>query len=247
MIAIGVLKNWQVISTQSLPLPGTTKPVILAGHSIGVMTCLTYCKVFPEALGSRVAKLILVHGTYTNPVRTTSKAWLHTALQKTILEPLCHVMIWLSPLFRVMNWMSYLNGSAHRSTERDSFSGNETRGQLDFITRYYCKAAPDVIARGMLAMLQYDATETLAEINVPTMVVAGRDDKTCTLEASRHMAATIPNAELVVIESAKHCGFLEFNEQFKEAILRFTAGDGSEVHSDRKPRSLAGALRLSGE
>jgi pimeloyl-ACP methyl ester carboxylesterase len=219
---------------------GNNKPVILVGHSIGVMICLTFCRLFPGALGIRVAKIILVHGTYTNPVRTTSNAWLHTALQKPLLEPLCHLMIWLSPLFRMMNWISYINGSAHRSTERDSFSGNETRGQLDFITRYYCKAAPNVVARGMLAMFQYDATETLASINVPTLVVAGRNDKTCTLEASRHMAATIPQAELLVIESAKHCGLVEHHEQWKEAVLSFTADNSREAQGGGKPKSMAG-------
>lgn len=69
-------------------------------------------------------------------------------------------MIWLSPLVRVLNWLSYINGSAHRSTERSSFSGRETRGQLDFLTRYYATSAPDVVAHGMLGMLRFDATES---------------------------------------------------------------------------------------
>ena len=150
----------------------------------------------------------LVHGavldssggcTYTNPVRTTSNAALYTALQKPILEPLCHLMVWSSPLVRLMNWLSYLNGSAHRSTERDSFSGKETRGPLDFITRYYRKAAPDVLARGMLAMFRSDATDVLGLLRVPTLVVAGDQDGTCRPEASRHMAGAIPGATLVTL------------------------------------------------
>ena len=38
--------------------------------------------------------------------------------------------------------MSYLNGSSHRSTDRDSFSGQETREQLNFLTRYVLKDSP---------------------------------------------------------------------------------------------------------
>src|SRR5437879_5474749 len=34
----------------------------------------------------------------------------------------------LAPVVWLMNWLSYLNGSAHRSTERSSFSGRESRG-----------------------------------------------------------------------------------------------------------------------
>lgn len=165
-----------------------SRPPVLVGHSIGTMIALTYCKLFPEALGTRVRGLVLAHGTYTNPVRTTTKAGLYTALQKPVLEPLCHLMVWLAPVVRVLNWLSYLNGSAHRSTERDSFSGKETRGQLDFMTRSYCKAPPDVVGRGMLAMFRYDATTALPDITVPTLVVTGDRDSTCLPEASRFMA-----------------------------------------------------------
>lgn len=45
------------------------KPAILKGHSIGGMTTLTYCKQYPRNLGTKVAGLVLVHTTYTNPVR----------------------------------------------------------------------------------------------------------------------------------------------------------------------------------
>lgn len=199
------------------------RPVVLVGHSIGVMITLTYCKLFPEALGTRVRGLVLAHGTYTNPVQTTSKASLYSALQKPLLEPLCHLMVWLSPLVRVLNWLSYLNGSAHRSTERDSFSGHETSGQLDFLARYYCKAAPDVLGRGMLAMLRYDATDTLGRINVPTLVVAGDQDSTCLPEASRYMAEAIRGARLVTMSAAKHCGLFEYHEQFHAAVTDYLA------------------------
>ena len=50
------------------------RPAVLVGHSIGGMITLTFCKEFPEALGTRVAGLVLVHTTYTNPVRTTQMA-----------------------------------------------------------------------------------------------------------------------------------------------------------------------------
>ncbi|HEX2212505.1 MAG TPA: hypothetical protein VHH12_03420, partial [Mycobacterium sp.] len=110
----------------------------------------------PESLGRRVAGLVLVHTTYTNPVRTTRWAGLLTALQKPVIEPLLHLTIWLSPLVWLMNWLSYLNGSAHRSTRTQSFGGTETWGQLDFAARYMPHASPAVLARGMFGMLAYD-------------------------------------------------------------------------------------------
>ncbi len=205
------------------------RPATLVGHSIGGMILLTYCRLFPEAIGTRVRALVLAHSTYTNPVRTTEKAGLYQALQKPVLEPLCHLMIWLSPLFRALNWLSYLNGSAHRSTERSSFSGRETADQLDFLTRYYCQAAPDVVAHGMLAMFRYEAADVLPRISVPTLVVTGDQDRTCRPEASHVMAQTIPGADLAVLAPARHCGLFEHHGEFHSVLARFLAAHGGAV------------------
>ena len=199
------------------------QPVVLLGHSIGGMISLTHCKLFPQAMGVRVCGLILVNTTYTNPVRTTSMAGLKMALQKPVFEPLLHLTIWLSPLVRVMNWMSYWNGSAHKSSESSGFSGKETRGQLDFVASYTPRASPAVTARGMLGMLRYDASDTLRTVSVPTLVITGDKDSVCKPEASEHMRATIPRAELVTFSPAKHEGLLEHHEKFSEAIRVFVA------------------------
>lgn len=122
---------------------------------------------------------------------------------------------------RVMNWMSCLNGSAHKSSESSGFSGKETRRQLDFVARYTPRASPAVTARGMLGMLRYDASGTLRTISVPTLVITGDKDSVCKPEASEHMRATIPAAELVTFSLAKHEGLLEHHGKFAEAIRMF--------------------------
>ncbi len=197
------------------------RPVVLLGHSIGGMIALTHCKAFPQAMGARVCGLVLVNTTYTNPVRTTSMAGIKSALQKPVFEPLLHLTILLSPLVRLMNWLSYLNGSVHTSTERSGFSGNETRGQLDFVASYTPRVSPAVIARGMLGMLRYDATETLRGISVPTLVITGDRDSTCKPEASERMRAEIPSAELLTLSPAKHQALIEHHEKFSEALRAF--------------------------
>jgi len=199
------------------------RPAVVVGHSIGGMIALTYCRLFPEALGRRVGGLVLAHSTYTNPVRTTSQSAFYTALQKPVLEPLCHLMVWLAPLVWVLNWLSYLNGSAHRSTERSSFSGRESYGQLDFQARYTVKAWPGVVARGLLAMFRYDATHTLAQVGIPTLVVAGDRDEVCTPEASAVMSRAIPGATLLTLRPARHCGPFEQHGQFNSAVQEFIA------------------------
>jgi pimeloyl-ACP methyl ester carboxylesterase len=197
------------------------RPAILLGHSIGGMITLTFCRLFPQALGQRVAGLTLVHTTCTNPVRTTQMAAIKTALEKPLLVPLLHLTIGLWPLVWLMNWLSYLNGSFHRSTHKSAFAGTETRGQLDFAARFLPHDRPDVLARGMFGMLHYDATATLATIPVPALIVAADKDVTCLPEASEVMNREIPGSTLVVLAPARHMGLVERNDRFDAVVAEF--------------------------
>ena len=197
------------------------RPAILAGHSIGGMTILTLCKTFPALLKRKVIGLILVHTTYTNPVRTTKMAALFTPLEKPVLIPLMYLTIAAWPLAWVLNWLSYINGSAQRSTHKSSFAGTETRGQLEFITKYQAKARPDVLARGMLGMTKYDATAALASIGVPALVIIGDKDTTTLPEAGQFIASAIPNAQLATLAPAKHMGLIEHHNRFNELVANF--------------------------
>lgn len=197
------------------------RPALLLGHSIGGMITLTFCRLFPEALGTRVAGLVLVHTTYTNPVRTTQGAKLFTALERPLIVPLLHLTIWLSPLVWLLNWLSYLNGTAHLSTKQSGFAGTETWEQIAFATSFQPLASPAVLARGMFGMLAYDATTTLGTINIPVLVVPGDRDPVCKPEASEHMHQGIRSAQLAPLLPAKHMGLLEHNQNFAVRVREF--------------------------
>ena len=197
------------------------QPAVLVGHSIGGMIVLTFCKAFSPSLSQRVAGIVLAHTTYTNPVRTTKRAAFYTAIETPVLIPLLHLTIALWPLVWVMNWLSYLNGSAHRSTHKESFAGTETRGQLDFFARFMPRGRPDVLARGMLGMIDYDATATLKTIPVPTLVIVGDQDSTTLPEAGEYIKRHVPRAELETLSPAKHLGLIEQHGAFDKLVAEF--------------------------
>ena len=199
------------------------RPALLVGHSIGGMIILTLAKALPETIARKVSGLLLVHTTYTNPVRTTSMAALYTAIEKPVIVPLLYLTIALWPLVWVMNWMSYINGTAYRSTKKSSFAGTETSEQVEFVARLMPQARPDVLARGMLGMIGYDATATLSTIGVPVLVVAGDQDTTTLPEASQFMAKSVPHGRLVTLSPAKHMGLIEHHAQFDRLVSEFAA------------------------
>jgi pimeloyl-ACP methyl ester carboxylesterase len=200
------------------------RPAILLGHSIGGMIILTLCQRFQDMLGNQIAGLIIVNSTPTNPLKTMLLGKLWMALQKPLIEPLCYLTIGLSPWVWLTNCLSYLNGSAHWSTEFQSFARTETRGQLDFATRYLVKTSPAVAARGSLAMLHYDATDILAQIEIPVLVVAGDCDPVTKPEASRQIKQAVRDGHLFIMKPSKHLALLEHNEEFSRIVNNFCAG-----------------------
>lgn len=198
------------------------QPVILLGHSMGAMILLTFCRLFPEQLEQRVAGLILVDGTYTNPLKTTILSKLLLALQKPVLQPLLYLAIALSPLLHLVSWLSYLNGSTLLTTKISGFTGRETRGQLNFSSLIGLKAPPGILARGVLAMFKFDEAATLPQLSVPTLFVVGKSDIATRPFASDRMNRNVPDSELRAISPGGHMALMERNQLFAEIVRDFS-------------------------
>lgn len=83
-------------------------------------------------------------------------------------------------------------------------------------------ATPQGIAaasRGMAA--RADATDLLAHISCPTLVIVGEEDALTPPSTARNYAAQIPGAQLVVIPHAGHLSNLEQPQAFIQAIRQF--------------------------
>jgi pimeloyl-ACP methyl ester carboxylesterase len=199
------------------------RPALLVGHSMGGMAVLTFCRLFPEALGPRVAGLTLLDSSFTNPARTTTFAGFFAAVQRPLLEPLLHLVTWTWPVVWLMNWLSYANGLAHLSAMLTGFAGTETRGQLDLATRYNAQTPPAVLARQNLAMFRYDATEVLGRLRIPVLLLTGHIDRMIVPQTIRRMRQAIPSARLETLEPAGHMALFERHERLEVSISDFAA------------------------
>lgn len=73
--------------------------------------------------------------------------------------------------------------------------------------------------RGMAERL--DHTEILGNINVPTALIFGEDDKVTNLETAEKMHTEIQNSNLFIIKNAGHYSNLEQPEQFNASLSDF--------------------------
>ena len=91
--------------------------------------------------------------------------------------------------------------------------------------------APDVLRS--FADARYGGIEVedrLKDVGSPLLVLAGRHDRTCVVEAAASMAEQIPGARLEIFEDSGHMMFVEEQRRFLDLVADF-ALEGSEAVS----------------
>jgi pimeloyl-ACP methyl ester carboxylesterase len=97
---------------------------------------------------------------------------------------------------------------------------------------------------------EWDVSDRLAEVAVPTLVLHGRHDRIVPVDAGgAPLAAGIPDARLVVMEHSGHFPFIEESVGFTHAVREWLASrrllaGTSDVFGPRRARALFDAPRL---
>lgn len=87
--------------------------------------------------------------------------------------------------------------------------------------------APDVLRQSSAdGFGGIDLEHRLDQVAAPTLVLAGRHDRTCSVEAAEVMARGIAGAELTVFERSGHMTFVEEPERYVAAVRGFLALHG---------------------
>ena len=73
----------------------------------------------------------------------------------------------------------------------------------------------------MLLELMRDYRDVLPEINVPTLVCAGADEKWRSVASVEYAAELIPDARFELFEESGHCLTIEEPEKFNRLVTDF--------------------------
>jgi DNA-binding CsgD family transcriptional regulator len=94
--------------------------------------------------------------------------------------------------------------------------------------------SPEVAGRLMEVRSQIDVSDLLSRVTTPTLVLHARQDRVAPLEEGRRLAAGIPGAQFVELDSTNHI-LLEHEpawERFREAVLDFVGVAGPQGKED---------------
>jgi pimeloyl-ACP methyl ester carboxylesterase len=95
------------------------------------------------------------------------------------------------------------------------------------IANFEKTAAPASYAPAVLRHLAgqgygpFDCEAELNRIKQPLLVLAGRYDRTCSIEGADAIARAVPGSELVIFERSGHVPFVEEQERYIEAVRNF--------------------------
>ena len=187
------------------------EPFALLGISQGAAICLAYAVRHPE----RVSHLILYGGYARGVFRRGAPE--RERVFRAIID-----------LVR-LEWGN--DNPAFRQVFTSRFIPGGSEEQTDWFNQLCRKTAtPDNAARLFEARGAIDVTDLLGEVRTPTLVLHSRDDQITPILEGRVLAAGIPGAQFVELDSKNHV-LLEHEPawgRFREAVLEF-AGLGVQA------------------
>lgn len=177
-------------------------PLHLVGISMGGMVAFELAVRFPELLRS----LTVVNSSPEMRVETFRE----------------HLQVWRRFLF--------LEILGTRGTGvllgKNLFPFPEQAELRKIFVRRWAENNKSAYRESLRAIINWDVEQHLAEISCPVLVVASDKDY-MPLDEKQAYTARMPNAELVVIDNARHAVTAERPEQFNAVLDKFLAGSGN--------------------
>jgi pimeloyl-ACP methyl ester carboxylesterase len=120
-----------------------------------------------------------------------------------------------------------------QETSSSRSAGNEH--DVEWIGKLYrFGASPSAFLALHRLSMQLDVTDILPTIRVPSLIIHRHDDPVVGVEASRFIAATIPEAQLVELEGGGHFPNQGEVAPLVDAVRKFIAGTSDHVDTTRR-------------
>ncbi|MCA1992750.1 MAG: alpha/beta fold hydrolase [Coleofasciculus sp. S288] len=206
------------------------QPVVLVGNSIGSLVCLAAAAAHPEM----VKGIALINLPDFSLEQEMIPAWLRPVVSTikslvaspVVLKSLFHVAQH-PPLTRKWAGMAYANPAAVTAELLEIFT-----------TPARDRGAAATFSALMKAMTSAEfgprVKAILPNLNIPILLMWGRQDRMIPPQLARQFAALNPNLELVEIDNAGHCPHDECPERVNQVLLDWLAAKCTDKQTPAK-------------
>jgi pimeloyl-ACP methyl ester carboxylesterase len=218
---------------------GESRVVVIA-HSLAGMAALQFAASFPEEMGQRLAGLVLVDTTYVDALLGMSASLTSRGaaqIQRAVITAGFRFVgqdpVRANQLRRRGSDFGYLG------TRLFGFGSNPSPSQVAFTDRMLAATDVEVWAKVFPSLINFDLSEVLERLELPTLIVCGDKDRLTPPAHARHMASKIAESRLLILEDAGHMAFLEEHEVLDAEIADFAR----QVFSSKRRRRIGGVVR----
>jgi pimeloyl-ACP methyl ester carboxylesterase len=175
------------------------KPVVLVGHSMGGFVAQEAYARFPQLVKALV--LCFTSASFGGTGSDFAKQFLAARI-----GPLDEGRSMAEIAARILPTMR---------------GAKSASGGIETAERIMAALPPQTYRRAVQLLTTFDRRSQLADICVPTLLIAGSDDRTAPAAVMERMAAKIRGAEFVTLSGCGHLGPVDQPDEFNAVLLAF--------------------------
>jgi pimeloyl-ACP methyl ester carboxylesterase len=186
---------------------------VVAGHSLGAMSIAAWAEHHDVERRVSAAALLntgvgdLIAESLLFPVPRIAQAVSHTIALNGFLGSRAPLPRFSTPL-------------SHTAIRYAAFGPDASPAQVAFYERMLVATPPDVRADVGIAMSEMSLHHALERLTVPTLVIAGENDRLTPPSHARRIAEMVPNLhKLVVLDRTGHMGPLERPHEITQELV----------------------------
>ena len=190
------------------------KEAIFMGHSMGVNVVLEFYRRHPE----KVLGMVLANGAATRPLETMFR---HNSLQ-TGFQLVNKIYNQSPELVRKFWKIARTNPLTKTLITLGGFNPHLTpRYDIDLYIQQVTEMDPAILIHLIQNYQTYDAASWLHTVKIPTLVIAGEQDKLIPIEQQELLHQLIPGSQIEVIKHGSHCPQMDLPELVNLRIEKF--------------------------
>jgi non-heme chloroperoxidase len=132
-----------------------------------------------------------------------------------------HGCVDLAALHTQMNEVQADKEAFLRHLVAEMFHHKQTPEDIEWMVSECAKLPIGALSAILFDQSVQDYRETIATINIPTLICWGRHDKLLSVSGATDLHNRIPDAEIVIFEDSGHCPFIEESEKFNAVVEEF--------------------------
>ena len=202
---------------------------VLVGHSMGGVAVEAFVTQFPRLAAERVAGIVLLSTFAKTPFGSPS-----TRTKKRIEQITSHVpdmsWVWSQPNLGLL-------------LARIGFGRDPHPSHVELARQMLRDCPPDTRIVAPRALVGFDVTADLPNVDIPTLVIGGTGDLLTPPAHARLIAKLIPNARLEVFPGGGHMLMLERADELDRLIIDFAREVGVRGSIPVTDASVRGVAR----